>query len=251
MYTPSADARGVESVQTRAASTVRVWDAPVRVLHWLLAFSFLGAWLTSEGDGWRYVHVTFGYTMAGLVAFRLLWGLVGSRHARFADFVRAPSQVKDYLRSLARGRPAHHVGHNPAGGWAIVVMLCLIAATASLGWATYHEVGGKETAEWLGDVHGFAGDALFAVVLVHLAGVAVSSWLHRENLVRAMITGRKAGAPADDIGRPWRAVAAVVLAGALGFWTVRWVQAPPLPAPETHAGHHHGGTLHDHDDDND
>jgi signal transduction histidine kinase len=83
-----------------ATAPVLVWDAPVRLFHWLLLLTFAGAWLTSDGERWRMVHVTLGYTMAGLVAFRVLWGLFGTRHARFAAFVRGPAAVVAYLKSL-------------------------------------------------------------------------------------------------------------------------------------------------------
>jgi cytochrome b len=114
--------------------SVRVWDAPVRIFHWLMVLSFAGAWLTAESERWRLVHVTLGYTMAGLVVFRLVWGVVGTRHARFADFVRGPAAVGRYLRSLLQRRPEPHAGHNPAGGWAILALLVLaVLATPTLG----------------------------------------------------------------------------------------------------------------------
>ena len=92
----------------------------MRGFHWLLAVSFALAWVTAEGERWRLMHVTAGYTVAGLVAFRFVWGLVGSRHSRFSDFVRGPRAIAAYLGSLLRGRPEHHAGHNPAGALAIV-----------------------------------------------------------------------------------------------------------------------------------
>ena len=116
---------------TPDAPPVLVWDAPVRVFHWLLAASFVGAYITAESERWRLVHVTLGYTVGALVVFRLLWGLVGTRHARFSAFVRGPAAVAAYLRSLPGGGGEHPVGHNPAGGWAIVGLLTL--AALSLG----------------------------------------------------------------------------------------------------------------------
>ena len=110
------------NTDNRTPSTL-VWDVPVRVFHWLLVLCFAGAWLTAESEHWRLVHVTLGYTMAGLVAFRVLWGLVGTRYARFASFVRGPSAVLGYLKSLIGRHPEHHTGHNPAGALAIVAGL--------------------------------------------------------------------------------------------------------------------------------
>jgi cytochrome b len=199
-----------------------VWDAAVRVFHWLLALSFGLAWLTAEGERWRLVHVSAGYTVAGLVAFRIVWGLVGSRHARFGDFVRGPRAVGTYLRSLLSGRPEHHAGHNPAGAVAIVALLSLAALTAASGWANYMDFGG----EWLEEVHEALANTMLAVVAVHVLGVIASSWLHRENLVAAMIDGRKAVPASEGIGRPWRGIAAVLLAAVLGFWALQWQSAP-------------------------
>ncbi|WP_427914954.1 cytochrome b/b6 domain-containing protein [Ramlibacter sp. MMS24-I3-19] len=199
-----------------------VWDAPVRVFHWLLALSFAIAWLTAEGESWRLVHVTAGYTVAGLVAFRIVWGLVGSRHARFADFVRGPRAVASYVGSLLRGRPDHHAGHNPAGALAIVALLALAALTAASGWAAYTDVGG----EWLEDVHEALANTMLAVVVLHVVAVLASSWLHRENLVGSMIHGRKAVPESEGIRRPRRGLAVLLLVAVLGFWALQWQSAP-------------------------
>src|SRR5512139_2829983 len=107
------------------AKGILVWDLPTRVFHWLLALSFAGAYVTAESERWRLVHVTLGYTLGGLLVFRLLWGLMGTRHARFASFVRGPAAVLRYLRSLVSGHPEYYTGHNPAGALAIVALLVL------------------------------------------------------------------------------------------------------------------------------
>lgn len=212
-------------MSTVSASRVErtlVWDAPVRVFHWLLVLCFATAWLTGDGERWRLVHVTAGYTMAGLVAFRVLWGLFGTRHARFGDFVRGPRAVLGYLGSLVRGRPEHHAGHNPAGAVAIVGLLSLVLLTAAAGWATYNEVGGH----WVEEAHEVLANAMLVLVLVHVAAVAVSSWLHRENLVGAMVHGRKPAAPEEGIRSAWRSIAALLLVAVLGFWWLQWQAAP-------------------------
>jgi cytochrome b len=211
-----------------------VWDAPVRVFHWLLVLSFAAAWLTAEGERWRLVHITAGYTVAGLVAFRIVWGLVGSRHARFGDFVRGPRAIAAYFGSLLRGRPQHHAGHNPAGALAIVALLALAALTVAAGWASYMEVG----SEWLGEAHEALASIMLAVVVVHVLAVIASSWLHRENLVAAMIHGRKLVAPSEGIRRTWGAVAAVLLVAVLGFWFVQWESAPAGGLPSGAAAVH-------------
>jgi cytochrome b len=201
---------------------VLVWDAPVRAFHWLMGLCFAGAWITAESERWRLLHATLGYTMAGLIAFRVVWGLVGTRHARFASFVRAPRAALRYLGSLVRGAPEHHVGHNPAGALAIVALLGVAAVVVSSGWATYNDVA----KHWFEELHEGAAEALMALVLLHVAGVVVSSWLHRENLVAAMFTGRKPGTPADAVKRAWRGVAAVMVAAVTGFWALQWQAAP-------------------------
>ncbi|MBI1889479.1 MAG: cytochrome b/b6 domain-containing protein [Burkholderiales bacterium] len=220
---------------------ILVWDAPVRVFHWLMVLSFAGAYLTAESERWRLVHVTLGYTMAGLVVFRILWGLTGTRYARFANFVRGPKAVAAYLRTLLHGKAEHHAGHNPAGALAIVALLGLTIVVGMSGWATFNDMAGH----WLEEVHESAANIMLAVVGVHVAGVAVSSWLHRENLVRAMFTGKKSGVPKDGIRSTWRSVAAVVLVSVLGFWVLQWQGGPSggvfsdRPVASAKADRHH------------
>lgn len=198
---------------------IRVWDPMQRLCHWTLALGFLGAWLTSESEAWRGVHVVCGSLVLAAVSARLLWGVLGSRHARFTRFVRPWPQVQRYLLSLLTGRPEHHTGHNPAGGWAVLALLGLSGTAALLGWALYQELGGhglEEAHEW------FAQLAL-GMVLLHLAAVAISSLLHRENLARAMLSGRKRGLPQEAIG-PWRGALAAVLFIAWSAVVVGWIR---------------------------
>jgi cytochrome b len=195
-------------------SRIVVWDLPVRVFHWLLALSFAGAFVTAESERVRDVHVALGYTFMGLLAFRIVWGLIGSRHARFASFVRGPRAVMRYLASLASGRPEHHAGHNPAGGWAIVAMLVLGLAVAASGYFVYSDMGGRA----LEALHEGAANAMLALVIVHVVAVLASSVVHRENLVAAMITGRKRGAAEDGIGATRWAPAAALAVAVLGLW---------------------------------
>lgn len=222
-----------------------VWDAPVRAFHWLTVLCFAGAYLTAESERWRLVHVTLGYTLAGLVVFRLVWGFVGTRHARFAQFVRGPAQAFAYLRSLLAGQPGHHAGHNPAGALAIVALLALAAGVTATGWLTYAEWGGDR----FEDLHEALANLMLALVGVHIAAVLVSSHLHREHLVRAMVTGRKAVPPAEGIAQAWRSVAALMLVAVLAFWWWQWQHAPAADSTPAHAvaaGHHDGD---DEDDD--
>jgi len=201
---------------------ILVWDAPVRVFHWLVVLSFAGAYLTAESERWRLVHVSLGYTLGGLVAFRLVWGLLGTRHARFSSFVRGPAAVMRYLSSMVRGQPEHHVGHNPAGAVAIVLLLLLSVATVVSGWANYNDLGGH----WLEELHEVMANFMLIVVGGHVAGVVVSSRLHHENLVRAMVTGRKTGALRQGIRWSWWPLAWLLLVVVLGFWWLQWQGAP-------------------------
>ncbi|AJY08164.1 MULTISPECIES: cytochrome b/b6 domain-containing protein [Burkholderia] len=210
---------------TPRAERVLVWDAPVRAFHWLMVIAFAGAWLSAESERWRLMHVAFGYTMLALVAFRVVWGVAGTRHARFSSFVRSPAAVGRYLLSLVKGRPEHHVGHNPAGAIAIVAMLAMTAALGASGWAAYNGNG-----EAFGELHEGVANAMLVLVAVHVGAVFVSSIVHRENLARAMVTGYKRGAPADGIRRAWWSVAAIMTAAAIGWWWTQW-HAAPQPAP--------------------
>lgn len=214
---------GAELAKDRSTThKILVWDAPVRVFHWLMVLSFAGAYITAERDDWRLVHVTLGYTMAGLVVFRIVWGIFGTRYARFTDFVRGPGSVLRYFRALFRGRPEHYTGHNPAGAVAILALLLLTIFVTGSGWATYNDVAGEAMEE----LHEVIANVMLAVVGIHVAGVLLGSWRHRENLVGAMISGRKIGNPQDRIHSEWRSVAVILLIAVLGFWWLQWNNAP-------------------------
>ena len=193
---------------------ILVWDLPTRAFHWLLALSFAGAFLTAESERYRDVHVTLGYTMLGLVAFRLVWGLIGTRYARFRSFAFGPRSVLTYLKSLLTRSPHHYIGHNPAGSWAIYALLALIVLAGASGYATYEDIGGHGMEE----VHEAFSNLLLAAVAAHVAGVAVSSLVHGENLVRAMVTGYKSGLPAQGVRYRHRAIGAALVAAVAVFW---------------------------------
>jgi cytochrome b len=208
----------VGAAPTAPSAKVLVWDAPVRVFHWLMVACFAGAWLSAESERWRLLHVTLGYTMVGLVVFRLVWGLVGTRHARFASFVRGPAAVRRYFEAILQKRPEHHTGHNPAGALAILALLGLTLLIGATGWANYNEIGGDRVAE----LHELAANSMVALIGLHIAAVVLSSWLHGENLVSAMVSGRKPGRPEDGVRKAWASVAALMLVVVLGFWFVQW-----------------------------
>jgi cytochrome b len=197
---------------------ILVWDAPVRVFHWLMVFSFAGAYLTAESERWRLIHVTLGYTMGGLVAFRIIWGLIGTRHARFSSFVHGFASVRRYVQSLIAGKPEHHVGHNPAGAVAIVLLLLSSIVIVATGWGVYNDTGGKIVEE----LHEASSNLMLLIVIVHVAGVVVSSWLHHENLIRSMLTGRKLATANEGITKTWKLLAAAIFLGVLAFWYMQW-----------------------------
>ena len=182
-------------------NTVRVWDPLVRVSHWTLAAAFLTAYLVE--DDWLALHVLAGYTVLGLVLFRLVWGAIGTRHARFTDFVRSPATVLAYMKDALAIRARRYLGHNPAGGAMVIALLASLTFTSVSGLALYAhgEFSGplaglmQGAPGWLGnaleETHEFFANFTLLLVLLHLAGVALASLQHGENLVRSMVTGRK------------------------------------------------------------
>lgn len=195
-------------------NTVLIWDLPTRVFHWLLALCFAGAYISAEWDDWRILHVTLGASVGLLVLFRLLWGFVGTRHARFSEFAFGRTAVAAYLRALLRRQPQHHAGHTPAGSWAIWLMLGLGLATALSGYTMANDIGGDAVEE----IHEVLANSLLAVVVVHVLGVIVASIAHRENLARAMVTGRKIADAADAIRSPASAAGVALGVAVLAFW---------------------------------
>jgi len=179
---------------------VKVWDPLVRVFHWTLVTAFAVAFLTE--DEWLDLHVLAGYAVLALVGLRLAWGMVGTRHARFGDFVHGPRVVLGYLGDVLRGRAQRYLGHNPAGGAMIVALLAFLTLTGVTGLFAYgaSELAGPfagtfadpRWAEPLEDLHEVLANLTLVLAGVHVAGVVASSLLHHENLVRAMVTGRKA-----------------------------------------------------------
>ncbi len=212
---------------TSTTTTVPVWDLFVRFFHWTVVIGFFIAYFT-EGEGdVELIHVWAGYVVAALVVLRILWGFVGPRHARFADFVTGPGTGLRYLLSLAAFRAKRYVGHSPAGGWMVLMLLVGLLATTAAGMATYGERGhgplaplfektattatkaasislvpaaradeeherrpGRRRSQFKG-LHELFGNIVLFLIILHVAGVVLASVAHRENLARSMITGRK------------------------------------------------------------
>lgn len=170
--------------------TVMVWDPFIRVFHWSLVTAYLVAWVSAEEQA--VVHENAGYFMLVLIGMRLLWGLIGTRHAQFADFLTGPRRAVDYVKSLLKGRPQRYLGHNPAGAWMIVALLASLLFTVVSGLMMQGGVSGFAAgSEAWEELHEGAANLSLFLVVIHVAGVAVSSLLHNENLVRAMLSGRK------------------------------------------------------------
>lgn len=193
---------------------ILVWDVPTRVFHWLLVLSFSIAFLTADSERTRDTHVTVGYILLSLLAFRLLWGFIGTRYARFGSFLFGPGEVIAYVKSLLKRKPAHYAGHNPAGSVAIWLLLALGFASGVSGVLVYQELGG----DVLEELHGAFSSSMLAVVAIHILGVLVSSVMHRENLVRAMVTGYKSDGQNEGIRRSYGWLGGIMLAAVVAFW---------------------------------
>jgi len=210
---------------------IKVWDIAIRVFHWTLVGCYALAFISSENI--PKLHVFFGYSVLFLVLFRILYGFVGTKYARFSDFLYRPAQITDYLKGLLIGRPKHYVGHNPAGGFMIVVLLLSLLSLTLTGLKAYgvkghgpfaeheisfmsnafadsddeknhdehdslkrrsqknHRIENNEKDEFWEEVHETIAYFTLFLVSIHIMGVLVSSIVHRENLIKAMITGRK------------------------------------------------------------
>ncbi|APW41305.1 cytochrome b/b6 domain-containing protein [Rhodoferax saidenbachensis] len=215
----------------------RVVDAPTRVFHWLFALSFLGAYLTADGERLRLLHVTLGYTMAGLLVFRVLYGLLGPRQAGLTLLWRKVSGLWPWAKSLkAAVNTTAEVDAHPAVNWrqgqnlfmalAIVALLMLVLPLTLSGYATYNEWGDFLGGDWVADVHEFFGNTVLAVVLAHIAAIVGLSVLRRKNLAAQMVTGR-ADEPGPDLAKRnhgW--LAALLLCAVLAYWTWEWQQSP-------------------------
>ncbi len=199
---------------------ILVWDIPTRIGHWLLVTAFIVSFLTGDGEEWRLVHVAAGYAVAGIIAFRIFWGVAGTRYARFSSFLFSPRAVFTYLGELLKGKPGHWMGHNPAGSYSIYALILLGLATTASGFAVYAGIGG----EWLEDAHDVLSYTMLGMVCFHVLGVVVSSRAHHENLVRSMINGCKQGKSEEAIvsGKSrWAAapIVSAILASLLVFIT--------------------------------
>jgi len=219
---------------------ILVWDAAVRVFHWLLALTILGSWITHElGVRFMEWHMRLGYLALGLVVFRIGWGLYGTRHARFSAFLAGPAEVAAYVRDWIAGRIHARAGHNPLGGWAILAMLTSVTVQAVSGlfnsddiltngpWRPAVPGAFAERMEWL---HAANFNLLLGLIALHLAAIT-AYWLRfRINLVLPMLTGRTDADPDGAISgqRLWLALGTAIVAGLL---VLALISAAPEPDP--------------------
>ena len=175
-----------------------MWDLPVRLLHWALVLCVAGAWFTRDGMAALHeVHEVLDYAALAIVVARLIWGFTGSRHARFGQFLRGARPTLRYLRLVAAAQAPRYLGHNPLGGGMVLALLGCVAALGFTGWLYTTDMFWGYG--WLANLHAGLGWLLLALVGLHVAGVLFTSWQHRENLVAAMFSGRKAPAQGHDV----------------------------------------------------
>ena len=234
----------IEETARSQQATRKVWDLPVRVFHWSLALAFIGAYVSNRaGIEYFTLHLWCGYAVIVLVAFRIVWGLVGTRHARFWNFVRGPVSTWRYARATLRNREQHTPGHNPLGALMVIALLASLLVQSVFGLFTNDEIFN------VGPLYGYVSDALAlkltswhrqlfywiaAAVALHVIAVLVHVALKKDKLVRAMVTGRKPAvqiAPRDEIrsSRWWLALVIVLALSALLAWIV-------LHAPQGSSG---------------
>lgn len=171
----------------KPSDTVRVWDIMVRVFHWSLVVMVAAVWLTSDDFVW--LHEILGLGILALIAFRLIWGFIGGKYARFTNFVKSPKTVIAYLKDIREGREARYLGHNPAGGAMIIALLLGLSVTAITGWMSTTDA--YWGIRWVEIVHSLSADGVLVLVAAHVIGVIYASRKHGENLVKAMINGLK------------------------------------------------------------
>jgi cytochrome b len=225
-----------------AKPTRRTVDAPTRAFHWLTALCFAGAYATADGERWRLVHISLGYSLAGLLAWRVLWGLLGPRSTRFVGWATRLQALPGVLQQLRQGRWPGTALQNLGMLLLVITLLAGLVATLASGWVGDQGLAG----DWMEDLHEFFGNTTLAVVLAHIGAVLLLSVLRRRHLAGPMLTGRTPGHGPDLVlhNRGW--LAALLVVAVLGFWGWQWQTAPPgglLAAP--------GASQHDDDHDDD
>jgi cytochrome b len=182
----SDNSKEMEAGRIARPATILVWDIFVRIFHWSLVAAMAYELIARAGTQ---IHEFLGYAILAAIALRIIWGFFGSKYARFSDFVKSPIRTFKYLADIARGHPKRNLGHNPAGAAMVIALLLMVSATAVSGWAmTTDALWGTE---WIEEAHELSADVTIALIFAHVLGVIFASWQHKENLIAAMITGRK------------------------------------------------------------
>ena len=204
----------------------KVIDTPTRVFHWLFAFCFLGAYITAESESFRKIHATLGYTMAGLLVFRIIWGLVGPKHVRLSMMYRKLAGISDWLKSFQKFRTLSFKdlsaftiinwkqGQNLLMAIAVLALLVMVIPVTLTGYATYNDWGWR----WVQKIHESMGEFYLFIVLVHLALIALLSVLRLKNIAQPMITGKTAGPGPDLIKQEHRFIAGLLFSSVLLWW---------------------------------
>ena len=208
----------------KVKQAIMVWDMPVRVFHWLLVICFAGAWLSSESERLAMVHYAFGYTACLLVLIRLIWGVIGTRYARFNQFLKSPKAVLGHFMAMLRGHPHHDVGHNPAGGLVMFALMLLILFIGLTGYLSVKEFLG----DFVSEAHEALASLVLGLVIIHVIAAIGMSVFERQNLVRSMVTGKKRGFPEQGIRYPQYLIGALIFLGALYFFY--WTLSGGLPS---------------------
>jgi cytochrome b len=205
-----------------AGASRRVLDAPTRVVHWLMALCFVGAYVTADGERFRMVHVTLGYTLVGLVGWRVLWGLAGPRQSRLAVWLGKLRGASSVVHAIKAGRMPLQAGQNVLQAAAVLGLLVAGVLVTATGYALFAEMAGGRWEDALEEVHEFLGNGMLALVLAHLGLVLAGSVLRRQNQALTMITGRVPGKGPDVARRNLLPVGALVLIAVISFWVWQW-----------------------------
>ena len=220
-----------------------VWDLPLRAFHWLLAFSILASYLTAENGGFNAMtwHMYLGYWTAGLIIFRVIWGFVGPRHARFVNFLPTPGKLFRYLKGFFHGDTVHTVGHNPAGSIMVVIMLVLVAFQVTTGmmstddiftYGPYNAAVSSATGRDMTLLHGNNFNFILAAIVIHVLAIFFYRVFKGHKLVWPMITGRK---PAENVpagmeihsSQLGKAVVVALVSAAIVYAIVHFAPPPP------------------------
>ncbi len=219
-------------------NTVKVWDLPLRLFHWLLLVAVAGALISVQLEAMEW-HGRFGLAVLGLLVFRIVWGFIGSTHARFASFAPGPSSLADYLRGRWRG-----LGHNPLGALSVFAILAVLAFQAGSGLFADDVIAytgplrravSGDTSSWLTGWHMRMEYVIYGLIALHLAAIAFHEFIKRERLVRPMITGRKPADPSAPraIGGGWIALVIAVAVAGVAVWLANGaLLSPPPPPPQ-------------------